>query len=68
LVFKKQGIEKWIRFSFFIHGFVTTPLIAFVYFYPNFSEKLLLLGFPWGITAPLAMLLLAIWFKKKFAR
>jgi hypothetical protein len=63
-VFKKQGFEKWIRYSFFIHGFITTPLIAFVYFYPNFSEKLLLLGFPWAITAPVAMLLLAIWFKK----
>jgi len=63
-VFKKQGIEKWIRYSFFIHGFVTTPLIAFVYFYPTYSEKLLLLGFLWAITAPLAMLLLAIMFKK----
>jgi hypothetical protein len=63
-VFKKQGFEKWIRYSFFIHGFITTPLIAFVYFYPTYSEKLLLLGFPWAITAPLAMLLLAIWFKK----
>jgi hypothetical protein len=63
-VFKKQGFEKWIRYSFFIHGFITTPLIAFVYFYPTYSEKLLLLGFPWAITAPLAMLLLAIWLKK----
>jgi hypothetical protein len=64
-VFKKQGFEKWIRYSFFIHGFVTTPLIAFVYFYPEYSEKLLLLGFPWTITAPLAMLLLAMFFKKR---
>jgi hypothetical protein len=63
-IFKKQGFEKWIRYSFFIHGVVTTPLIAFVYFYPTYSEKLLLLGFPWGITAPVAMLLLAIWFKR----
>jgi hypothetical protein len=64
-IFQKQGFEKWIRYSFFIHGVVTTPLIAFVYFYPNYSEKLLLLGFPWAITAPLVMLLLAIWFKRK---
>jgi hypothetical protein len=64
-IFKKHGFEKWIRYSFFIHGFVTTPLIAFVYFYPTYSEKLLLLGFPWAITAPLAMLLLAIFFKKR---
>ncbi|MBX9781734.1 MAG: hypothetical protein K2X48_00435 [Chitinophagaceae bacterium] len=61
-VFKKQGFEKWIRYSFFIHGAVTTPLIAFVYFYPIYSEKLLLLGLPWAITAPFAMLLLAIFF------
>jgi hypothetical protein len=64
-IFKKQGFEKWIRYSFFIHGFVTTPLIAFVYFYPTYSEKLLLLGFPWAITAPVAMLLLAMFFKKR---
>jgi hypothetical protein len=63
-VFKKKGVEKWIRYSFIIHGFVTTPLIAFVYFYPNFSEKLLMFGLPWAITAPAAMLLLAIWFRK----
>jgi heme/copper-type cytochrome/quinol oxidase subunit 4 len=64
-VFKKQGFEKWIRYSFFIHGAVTTPVIAFVYFYPTYSEKLLLLGLPWAITAPLAMLLLAVFFKKQ---
>jgi hypothetical protein len=64
-IFKKQGFEKWIRYSFFIHGTVTTPLISFVYFYPDYSEKLLLLGFPWAITAPVAMLLLAMFFKKR---
>jgi hypothetical protein len=63
-LFNKQGFEKWIRYSFLSHGLVTTPLIAFVYFYPTYSEKLLLLGFPWAITAPVSMLLLAIWFKK----
>jgi len=40
-------------------------LIAFVYFYPNFSEKLLLLGVPWAITAPAAMLFIAISLHKK---
>jgi hypothetical protein len=35
-----------------------------VYFYPTFTNKLLFLGFPWGITAPLAMLMLALMFKK----
>ena len=62
-VFEKQGFQKWVRYLFLIHALVT-PLIAFVYFYPNFSDKLLLLGLPWGITAPLSMLLLAIMFKK----
>jgi hypothetical protein len=62
-VFENQGFEKWVRNIFLIHALVT-PLIAFVYFYPNFSDKLLLIGIPWAITAPTAMLLLAILFKK----
>jgi hypothetical protein len=64
-VFKKQGYQKWIRYSLLAHTLVT-PLIVFVYFYPTFSNKLLMIGFPWGITAPLFMLLLAIFFKKDF--
>jgi len=62
-VFEKHGIQKWVRYSFLAHAFVT-PLIAFVYFYPNFSDSLLLIATPWAITAPLSMLLLAIMFKK----
>lgn len=65
-VFEKNGFQKWVRYSFLVHGIVTTPLIALVYFYPNFSEKLLLIGIPWIITAPLAMLMLAISFKKNY--
>ena len=61
--FEKQGIQKWVRISFLANAFVT-PLIVFVYFYPTFSESLLLLALPWAITAPTAMLLLAILFKK----
>ena len=64
-IFAKQGFQKWVRISFIANA-LATPLIAFVYFYPVFSEKLLILGFPWGITAPLAMLMLAILFKKKY--
>lgn len=64
-VFEKRGLQKWVRISFLANALVT-PLIAFVYFYPAFSEKLLFIGFPWGITAPLAMLLLAIHFKNLF--
>jgi len=62
-VFEKQGFQRWVRISFLANALVT-PLIAFVYFYPEFSERLLLLGVPWVITAPMAMLLLAIMFKK----
>ena len=65
-VFEKHGSQKWVRLSFLANALVT-PLIALVYFYPDFSEKLLWLGFPWGITAPMAMLLLALRFKKSWS-
>jgi len=60
------GFERWVRRSLLAHGLVT-PLIAFVYFYPAFSETLLLLGLPWAITAPLFMALLAIMLRKRAA-
>lgn len=62
-VFKRYGFQKWVRISFIANA-VVTPLITIVYFYPTYSYKLLLLGFPWAITAPLFMLLLAIMFRK----
>jgi hypothetical protein len=62
-IFEKYGFQRWVRYSFLVHSLVT-PLVVFVYFYPNFSEKLLLIAIPWGITAPVSMLLLAIMFKK----
>ena len=65
-VFEKQGFQKWVRYCFLTHAFVT-PLIAFVYFYPTFSDKLLLIGIPWAITAPVSMLLLALMFRKELA-
>jgi hypothetical protein len=64
-VFERTGFQKWVRLVFLIHSLVT-PLIAFVYFYPVFSDKLLLIGLPWGITAPAAMLVLAMMFKKNY--
>jgi hypothetical protein len=64
-VFEKQGFQKWVRYCFLVHAFVT-PLIAFVYFYPNFSDKLLLLGIPWAITGPFSMLMLAFMFKREW--
>ena len=60
---EKRGFQRWVRFSFLANALVT-PLIAFVYFYPSYSTNLLILGFPWAITAPLSMLLLAICLKK----
>ncbi len=63
-VFEKNGYQKWVRLSFLANAFVT-PMITFVYFYPVYSGKLLILGLPWAITAPLAMLMLAFLFHKK---
>ena len=40
--FRKQGFEKFVRISFLANGLVT-PLISFVYFYPHYSEALLVL-------------------------
>jgi heme/copper-type cytochrome/quinol oxidase subunit 4 len=54
----RTGFEKWVRLSFIAHALVT-PLITVVYFYPTFSQALLFVGFPWAITAPTFMLLLA---------
>jgi hypothetical protein len=63
--FENSGFEKWVRNSFLAHSLVT-PLIAFVYFYPTFSQMLLLLSFPWAITAPLFMLMLALLLRKRY--
>ena len=60
----RTGIEKWVRLSFIANALVT-PLIGTVYFYPTYSERLLFLGFPWAITAPLFMLLLAIMLRRR---
>ena len=64
-LFKKQGFDKWVWMAFLANALVT-PLIAFVYFYPDFSERILLLAIPWAITAPLMMLCLALRFRKKY--
>lgn len=60
----KQGFERWVRWSFVAHVLVT-PLIGIVYFYPSYSQNLLFLGFPWAITAPLFMVLLAIMLRNR---
>ncbi len=61
---RNTGFEKWVRISFIAHILVT-PLIGTVYFYPTFSSKLLFLGFPWAITAPLFMVLLAVMLRRR---
>ena len=61
--FERDGFQKWVRLSFLANAAVT-PLIMIVYFYPDFTTGLLFIGFPWGVTAPLAMLMLALMFKR----
>jgi uncharacterized protein (TIGR03382 family) len=58
------GFEKWVRLSLIANAAVT-PLISIVYFYPTYSTRLLYLGFPWGITAPLFMLMLAMMLRRR---
>ena len=58
------GFERWVRVSLVAHALVT-PLISIVYFYPTFSTGLLFLGFPWAITAPLFMLMIAILVRRR---
>jgi hypothetical protein len=53
------GVERRVRIAC-MANVVATVLAGIVYFSPTFSYKLLLLGFPWGITAPVFMLLLGI--------
>jgi hypothetical protein len=58
------GFEGWVRRSLIANALVT-PLIGIVYFAPTFSTRLLFLGFPWAITAPLFMLMLAIMLRRR---
>jgi len=44
-IFEKRGFQKLVR-SFFLANGLVTPLIMFVYFYPTFSDKLVLVGLP----------------------
>lgn len=61
--FDRRRLHKWVR-VFFIANAAVTPLITIVYFYPQYSYSLLMLGFPWAITAPASMLSLAIMLMK----
>jgi hypothetical protein len=58
-VFRNVGIERWLRISCIAHV-LATVLAGVVYFYPVYSYKLLMLGLPWGLTAPVFMWLLGV--------
>jgi len=60
-VFAQQGLERWVKWFFLANGLMI-PLVAATYFYPNYSLAVLLLSFPWGITLPGSMLVLAFFF------
>ncbi len=62
-LFKKDGPEVWLR-RFLIANGIMVPVISLVYFYPHFSNRLLLIGSPWLITVMGSLLLLAKFFKK----
>jgi hypothetical protein len=53
------GVERRVRMAA-MANVVATVLAGIVYFHSTYSYKLLLLGFPWGFTAPLFMVLLGI--------
>jgi hypothetical protein len=65
-VFANQGLQRWVRRLFLANG-LFTPVIAFVYFYPQFSYGLLLIALPWVITVPGSMLLLALFFNSQLS-
>ena len=56
---QRDGAERRVRVACMAHV-AATVLAGVVYFHSTYSYKLLLIGFPWGITAPLVMLLLAV--------
>lgn len=62
LSLERKGFQHRVRWSLLANALVT-PLIAVVYFCPDYSFKLLRLGYLWAITAPIAMLMLAFYFR-----
>lgn len=59
----QRGFEHRVQVALLAHAAVT-PLIGVVYFHPDYSPRLLLVGVPWAVTAPVAMFLLA-WLLRK---
>jgi hypothetical protein len=63
----RSGFERRIRLACIAHV-VATVLSGVVYFYPTYSNNLLMLGLPWAITAPSFMLLVAMGMRKQHTR
>jgi hypothetical protein len=63
-VFGNGRIERWAR-AFFIANAAVDPLLGAVYFRFSFSHRWLLLGLPWAVTAPGAILCLALFFRAR---
>jgi hypothetical protein len=64
---RDAGVERWTRRACMAHV-AATVLAGVVYFYPRYSQTLLLVGFPWAVTAPLFMVLLGITLRTRDAR
>ena len=59
-----SGVERGAR-AWCIANFIATGLACVVYFSPTFSGRLLLVGVPWGLTAPLSMLLIGVTIRRR---
>jgi hypothetical protein len=55
---RREGVERLVRIACGAHV-AATLLAGVVYFHSTYSNELLLLGFPWGFTAPVFMLSVA---------
>jgi hypothetical protein len=61
------GVERGARLACAAHV-VATVLAGIVYFSPTYSYTLLMVGFPWAITAPLFMVLVGLALRARDAR
>lgn len=63
---RSTSVERRVRIAC-IANVLATVLAGIVYFSPTFSAGLLMLGLPWGITAPAFMLLLGMALRQRDA-
>lgn len=63
---RDTSAERRVRVAC-IANVVATALAGIVYFSPTFSTRLLMLGLPWGVTAPAFMLLLGLALRQRAA-